>query len=162
MGHRAVAAIARNEQVEPAKNLAIVLGVQGVAIAVKIGVNAMTGQPNGEPPSAEGPRTPWSPASGAVSALPSPDISGGQSLNDTLRAHRSVREFAPTAITKVELGQLLWAAQGVTSADGHRTAPSAGARHPPMGAFDDTRVAAVLGLAAGEQPLYLIPVGRGR
>lgn len=32
----------------------------------------------------------------------------------------------------------------------------------PVGAFDDHRVAAALGLQAGERPLYLIPVGRPR
>jgi len=30
----------------------------------------------------------------------------------------------------------------------------------PVGAFDDTEVARLLHLPAGEQPLYLIPVGR--
>ena len=30
----------------------------------------------------------------------------------------------------------------------------------PIGAFDDARVRAVLGLQASEKPLYLIPVGR--
>ena len=158
-----MAATARNEQVELAKNLAILLGALGVAVAVKIGVSAMRGQPSGGAQSLEGPATPSSPAAaGVVSAPPSHEISGGRPLNDTLRARRSVREFAPAAVMEVALRQLLRAAQGVTSADGHRTAPSAGARHPPMGAFDDTGLAAVLGLAAGEQPLDLIPVGRGR
>jgi SagB-type dehydrogenase family enzyme len=32
----------------------------------------------------------------------------------------------------------------------------------PVGAFDDERLASVLGLPAGERPLYLIPVGRPR
>ena len=41
-----------------------------------------------------------------------------------------MREFTDTPLTPRELAQLLWAAQGVTSAEGLRTAPSAGALYP--------------------------------
>jgi SagB-type dehydrogenase family enzyme len=41
-----------------------------------------------------------------------------------------VRTFAQEALTLEEIGQLLWAAQGVTSPEGLRTAPSAGALYP--------------------------------
>lgn len=41
-----------------------------------------------------------------------------------------MREFTPEPLTLSDLGQLLWAAQGITSADGGRTAPSAGALYP--------------------------------
>jgi SagB-type dehydrogenase family enzyme len=41
-----------------------------------------------------------------------------------------VREFTPTALTEAQIGQLLWAAQGVTAAWGGRTSPSAGALYP--------------------------------
>jgi SagB-type dehydrogenase family enzyme len=41
-----------------------------------------------------------------------------------------VREFAGQLLTEAELGQLLWAAQGITSERGFRTAPSAGALYP--------------------------------
>lgn len=52
-------------------------------------------------------------------------------LDDVLRARRSVRDFAPTALTPVEIGALAWAAQGVTDeAHGLRSAPSAGALYP--------------------------------
>ena len=47
-----------------------------------------------------------------------------------LAQRRSVREFADKALSLSEVGQLLWAAQGVTAADGARTAPSAGALYP--------------------------------
>jgi SagB-type dehydrogenase family enzyme len=43
---------------------------------------------------------------------------------------RSVREFDPTPLALDELGQLLWAAQGMTHERGYRTAPSAGALYP--------------------------------
>lgn len=47
-----------------------------------------------------------------------------------LSARRSVRAFAAETLRDEELAALLWAAQGVTDAEGHRTAPSAGARYP--------------------------------
>jgi SagB-type dehydrogenase family enzyme len=43
---------------------------------------------------------------------------------------RSVRAFVDTPLTYQELGQLLWAAQGITDGRGFRTAPSAGALYP--------------------------------
>jgi SagB-type dehydrogenase family enzyme len=188
--------------------------------------------------------------------LPSPRTVGDVSLEAALDQRRSVREFLADPLTDEELGQLLWAAQGVTDPAGLRTAPSAGALYPlelyavtrtavlrydppthsvetcltgdhrrelqaaaldqaavgeapvtlvisavvertaarygeratryvqleaghaaqnvllqavalglgavPIGAFSDGRVAALLGLPAGELPLYLIPVGHPR
>jgi len=61
-------------------------------------------------------------------ALPSPQREGGAALASVLEARRSVREFGTRELDDRELGQLLWAAQGVT--DGHRAAPSAGALYP--------------------------------
>jgi SagB-type dehydrogenase family enzyme len=52
------------------------------------------------------------------------------SLEETLFERRSVREFKPTPLTPVEIGQLLWAAQGITHERGYRSAPSAGALYP--------------------------------
>ncbi|MGE5185872.1 MAG: SagB/ThcOx family dehydrogenase [Acidobacteriota bacterium] len=60
--------------------------------------------------------------------LPAPQTSGGPSLASVLATRRSRREFGARALDDAELGQLLWAAQGVS--DGHRTAPSAGALYP--------------------------------
>jgi len=51
-------------------------------------------------------------------------------LEKALGARRSIREFKRDRLTDGELSQLLWAAQGVTSLDGLRTAPSAGAIYP--------------------------------
>ncbi len=63
--------------------------------------------------------------------LPAPQTSGAANLETTLARRRSLREFGPQALTRAQVGQLLWAAQGVTSpADGLRTAPSAGACFP--------------------------------
>jgi SagB-type dehydrogenase family enzyme len=41
-----------------------------------------------------------------------------------------VREYSHEPLTPKELSQLLWAAQGISSPDGKRTAPSAGAIYP--------------------------------
>ena len=62
--------------------------------------------------------------------FPEPRREGGPSLESTLQRRRSVRGFRPEPINLAEVGQLLWAAQGVTSADGKRTAPSAGGTYP--------------------------------
>ena len=54
----------------------------------------------------------------------------GVSVERCIRGRRSVREFRNRALTEGELGQLLWAAQGITAADGKRAVPSAGALYP--------------------------------
>ncbi len=78
--------------------------------------------------------------------LPKPALRGKLSLEQTLAERRTVREYAPEALELGEVGQLLWAAQGVTDAKGFRTAPSAGAQYP----LEIYAVAAnVKGLAAG-------------
>lgn len=195
-----------------------------------------------------------------VIRLPEPKRDGTMSLEQSLERRRSVRSYAKDPLTLAQASQLLWAAQGITSRDGRRTAPSAGALYGlelylvagnvrdlasgiyryrpqghdllrivdadrraelcaaahgqsqvksapavlvftgvyeriarkygaraerythmevghaaqnvcleatalglgtvPMGAFDDGRVGRVLGLPPGEQPLYILPLGR--
>ncbi|MBM3130785.1 MAG: SagB/ThcOx family dehydrogenase [Chloroflexi bacterium] len=63
-------------------------------------------------------------------ALPPPRAKGTLSLEETLARRRSVREFTDAPLTLAELGQLLWAAQGITHPAGLRAAPSAGALYP--------------------------------
>jgi SagB-type dehydrogenase family enzyme len=62
--------------------------------------------------------------------LAQPREDGSVSLERCIEKRRSVRDFRDQALTEGELGQLLWAAQGVTGADGGRAAPSAGALYP--------------------------------
>lgn len=62
--------------------------------------------------------------------LPPPRSTGAAPLEQLLEQRRSVRSFAGTPLRLTELGQLLWAAQGITHPDGLRTAPSAGALYP--------------------------------
>ena len=51
-------------------------------------------------------------------------------LEEAMAQRRSVREYTQETLTLAETGQILWAAQGITSDQGRRTAPSAGARYP--------------------------------
>lgn len=62
--------------------------------------------------------------------LPEPQRDGMVSLEEALRQRRSIRSFAEVPLTLQEAGQIAWAAQGITSRDGKRTAPSAGALYP--------------------------------
>ena len=63
-------------------------------------------------------------------ALPTPNTTSDVSLEQALLSRRSVREYGTRALTLEEIGQLAWAAQGITSPEGFRTAPSAGALYP--------------------------------
>lgn len=64
-------------------------------------------------------------------ALPAPRTSGSVSLEQAIARRRSIRSFTAERLTREELGQLLWAAQGVTEpSSGRRAAPSAGALFP--------------------------------
>lgn len=62
--------------------------------------------------------------------LPQPRRDSGMSVERAIRLRRSVRDYLDEALTLAEVGQLLWAAQGVTTPGGLRTAPSAGALYP--------------------------------
>ena len=63
-------------------------------------------------------------------ALPTPRLKGTLTLEEALAKRRSVREFTAEQLSLEEIGQLLWAAQGITHPAGYRTAPSAGALYP--------------------------------
>ncbi len=66
-----------------------------------------------------------------VLKLPSPQPEGSLSLESALAQRRSLREFDQRELTLGEIGQILWAAQGITDyLEGRRTAPSAGALYP--------------------------------
>ena len=66
-----------------------------------------------------------------VIELPAADTEGSVPLERTLSDRRSIRQYGAGALSLEEVGQLLWAAQGVTQQrTGYRTAPSAGATFP--------------------------------
>jgi len=62
--------------------------------------------------------------------LPEPRFKSKISLEETLLKRRSVRDYKDEPLNLEEISQLLWAAQGITSPEGLRTAPSAGALYP--------------------------------
>lgn len=63
--------------------------------------------------------------------LPPLSQKGSLSLEEAIARRRSVRHFAPEALSQLQLSQILWAAQGISNARGrYRTVPSAGATYP--------------------------------
>ena len=62
--------------------------------------------------------------------LPSPSTRGDLSVEEALQQRRSFRDFSDSALKLEEIGQITWAAQGITSGSRFRTAPSAGATYP--------------------------------
>ena len=79
-------------------------------------------------------------------ALNKPRIGTGLSVEQALAKRRSSRTFSERTVQLDEVGQLLWAAQGITGHFDKRTAPSAGALHQMMVTVD---AAGVDGLSAG-------------
>ena len=63
-------------------------------------------------------------------ALPAPSFAGKLPLEACLRLRRSVRQYTEQPMLLNQVSQLLWAAMGITSPAGLRTAPSAGAVFP--------------------------------
>ena len=104
----------------------VLAGVLAVAVSAGTGRQMAGDAADGTP----GTSAPTAPGGARGDALPSPRLDGPLSLEESLAARRSIRSFAPRPLTLAEIGQLLWAAQGLTDADGRRTAPSAGARYP--------------------------------
>lgn len=93
-------------------------------------------------------------AVGGWLGLSRPTVDGNHSVERALHERRSVRSYADRTMMTSDLAQLLWAAQGVTLADGRRTTPSAGALYPL-----ETYVA--LGAVVGLEPgLYRYEPGR--
>jgi SagB-type dehydrogenase family enzyme len=62
--------------------------------------------------------------------LPRPSLRNDTSLEDVISRRRSLREFDDLALEQQEIGQLFWAGQGVTDAEGRRAAPSADQTYP--------------------------------
>lgn len=62
--------------------------------------------------------------------LPSPNRTGELPVEETIEERRSIRSYTEQPLDIEEVSQLLWSAQGITSDDGKRAAPSAGATYP--------------------------------
>lgn len=71
---------------------------------------------------------------GPVGLPRSGTVEGDKRVSEAIADRRSRREFGDDPLTPAELGQLLWAAQGITerrpAAGDYRAAPSAGATYP--------------------------------
>jgi SagB-type dehydrogenase family enzyme len=67
---------------------------------------------------------------GTIINLPKPSQDGSVSLEKSVAARRSCRDFSPQSLTLEQIGQLTWAAQGQDARSSYRTVPSAGATYP--------------------------------
>ena len=56
--------------------------------------------------------------------LPPPDLSGGRPLMQVLNDRRTIRNFSSEILPDNILGEILWSAWGVSSADGKHTIPT--------------------------------------
>jgi SagB-type dehydrogenase family enzyme len=65
-----------------------------------------------------------------VVTLPAVGVPPAMSVVQALEQRRSLREYADRAMTAEELAWVIHGATGITSAQGYRTAPSAGALYP--------------------------------
>lgn len=91
---------------------------------------------------------PQSPQAEMLFPLPAPSRQGGMAVAEAIQKRRTIRRFATKPLSQEQVGQLLWAASGITDPRGLRAAPSAGALYP----LDVYLVAGerqVPGLAAG-------------
>jgi hypothetical protein len=57
----------------------------------------------------------------SIIPLPEANLHGTLTLEETLAQRRSIRQFQDILLTQAQIGQLLWAAQGVTDPTGLRT-----------------------------------------
>jgi len=62
--------------------------------------------------------------------LPRPGREGQTAVEQVIQSRRSVRAYRDEALSIGEVAGLLWAAQGTSSPEGLRTAPSAGSSYP--------------------------------
>jgi SagB-type dehydrogenase family enzyme len=79
------------------------------------------------------------PGAPRILALPPPARAEGVSLWHALTSRRSLREFGRRPLAAEEIAALLWAGQGLTSPEGGRASPSAGALYPTTLTIADGR-----------------------
>ncbi|WP_440955901.1 SagB/ThcOx family dehydrogenase [Methanosarcina sp. Mfa9] len=77
--------------------------------------------------------------------LPEQGAAGRSSFEEILAKRRSIRSYSEKALSESDVARFLWAAQGISSKEGFRTAPSAGALYP-------LEVHLVAGNVAGIEP----------
>ncbi len=98
------------------------------------GISLLPGRPIDEPwdaPLAEDDRDLEGEVNSIGEDLELPDpTTDGMDVERALKERRSVRQYTDEPLQLREVGQLLWAAAGITDERGFRTAPSAGATYP--------------------------------
>lgn len=62
--------------------------------------------------------------------LPQPDYRSNTSVESAMHSRRTKRDIKPDQLSLKQIGQMLWAAQGVTTDWGGRTTPSAKSTYP--------------------------------
>lgn len=62
--------------------------------------------------------------------LPGTEASGRSRIEELIAKRRSVRRYKDNKLSESVISRLLWAVQGISSEDGLRTSPSAGALYP--------------------------------
>lgn len=98
-------------------------------MVLALAAGAAFGQAPPVPLGAQGSATPV-PIGTTTVKLPEPRAKSATSVEEALRGRRAPRTFGTAPLTLQEVGQLLWAAQGITGRYGGRAAPSAGALYP--------------------------------
>jgi len=105
------------------KRREVLVGLAAAAIVEGCASQAPRSQQQGQAQESQAPYT-------NQIALPKPSVAGTVSLEEAIERRRSLRTFGPGPLPVGTIGQLLWAGQGITSPDGKRAAPSAGALYP--------------------------------
>jgi nitroreductase len=80
--------------------------------------------------------------------LPPPDLKGKKTVEEAIATRRSVRRYKAEPLSISQLSQILWSAQGITTASKYRAIPSAGATFP-LEAYTLVGEQTVAGLKAG-------------
>jgi len=76
------------------------------------------------------PNQPAAPPKPTVISLEKPDLTKGMALMRAMKNRKTDREFSDKDLSKQQLSEILWVANGVNRDDGKRTVPSAMNRHP--------------------------------
>ena len=104
------------------------LGLVCIVFAGVVGADLAARQPATQPAA-----SPATPKAGTLVELPEPRTQDGMSLNEALAKRKSIRSFTGQPLSREQINQICWAAQGITHQGNHRTAPSAGRDLPATG-----------------------------
>ena len=103
----------------------------GIALILSLSILAYVRWLNGQvPEAAQKIEDPPTVVVVAPVPLPKPSLTSRTSVEAAMRTRRSRRDFTADSLNLKQIGQMLWAAQGVTTDWGGRTAPSAKSAYP--------------------------------